>query len=67
MGFQGGYVRAYCALHYHSDVLASQRLAEAISLEVIASPQWRTFKQQVAGERSRLLVPPPAGLPLLSD
>jgi membrane-associated phospholipid phosphatase len=67
VGLQGGYVRAYCALHYPSDVLASQRLAEAISQEVIASPQWRTFKQQVAEERSRLLVPPPAGVPLLSD
>ncbi len=67
VGLQGGYVRAYCALHYPSDVLASQRLAEAISQEVIASPQWRTFKQQVAEERSRLLLPPPAGLPLLSD
>ncbi len=67
VGLQGGYVRAYCAVHYPSDVLASQRLAEAFSQEVIASPQWRRFKQQVAGERSRLLVPPPAGVPLLSD
>ena len=67
VGLQGGYVRAYCALHYPSDVLASQRLAEAISQEVIASPQWRMFKQQVAGERSLLLAVPPAGLPLLSD
>jgi acid phosphatase (class A) len=67
VGLQGGYVRAYCGLHYPSDVEASQRLAQAISQEVIASPQWRSFKQQVAGERSRLLVPPTAGVPLLSD
>ncbi len=67
VGLQGGYARAYCGVHYPSDVEASQRLAEAISKELIASPQWRTFKQQLAGERSLLLVPPPAGLPLLTD
>ncbi len=67
MGLQGGHVRAYCALHYPSDVMAGQRLAEAISRDVIASPQWRRFKQQVAGEHRLLLSVPPAGLPLLAD
>ncbi|KAF0653325.1 membrane-associated phospholipid phosphatase [Cyanobium sp. Copco_Reservoir_LC18] len=67
VGLQGGYVRAYCAMHYPSDVLAGQRLAEAISRDVIVSPQWRRFRQQVAGERRRLLAVPPAGLPLLAD
>ncbi|MEA5441590.1 phosphatase PAP2 family protein [Cyanobium gracile] len=67
VGLQGGYVRAYCGLHYPSDVVAGQRLAEAISQELIASPQWRTFKQQLAGERRQLLEVPPAGLPLLVD
>ena len=67
VGRQGGYVRAYCGVHYPSDVLASQRLAEAFSKEVIASPQWQTFKQQVAADRQRLLVAPPAGLPLLTN
>ncbi|MCP9859068.1 phosphatase PAP2 family protein [Cyanobium sp. Cruz-8D1] len=67
VGLQGGYVRAYCGAHYPSDVEASQRLAQAISKELIASPQWRTFKQQLAGERSKLVVPPPAGIPLLTD
>lgn len=67
VGWQGGYARAYCAVHYPSDVKASQQLALAISRDVITSPEWRHFKQQVADERQRLLVAPPAGLPLLSD
>ncbi len=67
VGLQGGYARAYCGVHYPSDVEASQRLAQAISKELIASPQWRTFKEQLAGERSKLLVTPPAGVPLLTD
>jgi acid phosphatase (class A) len=48
-------------------VLASQRLAGAISRDVIASPQWQAFRQQLRHELGKLLVPPPAGLPLLSD
>jgi acid phosphatase (class A) len=54
-------------VHYPSDVLASQRLAEAISRDVIASPQWQAFRQQLRPELDRLLVAPPAGLPLLTD
>jgi acid phosphatase (class A) len=67
VGSQGGYARAYCGVHYPSDVEASQRLALAISRDVIKSPEWRSFKQQLADELQRLLVAPPAGLPLLSD
>jgi acid phosphatase (class A) len=67
VGWQGGYARAYCGVHYPSDVEASQRLAQAISRDVIASPQWRAFKQQLVEERQRLLAVPPAGLPLLTD
>ena len=67
VGLQGGYARSYCVVHYPSDVLASQRLAGAISRDVIASPQWQAFKQQLRPELDKLLVPPPAGLPLLSD
>jgi acid phosphatase (class A) len=67
VGQQGGYVRAYCLVHYPSDVLASQRLAAAVSRDVIASPQWQAFKQQLKPELDKLLVPPPAGLPLLSN
>ena len=67
VGLQGGYARSYCVVHYPSDVLASQRLAGAISRDVIASPQWQAFKQQLRPEIDKLLVPPAAGLPLLSD
>lgn len=67
VGLQAGYARTYCGVHCPSDVEASQRLAQVFSKELIASPQWRTFKQQLAGERSKLLVPPPAGIPLLTD
>ncbi len=67
VGSQGGHVRAYCGVHYPSDVLASQRLARAISRQVIASPQWRAFRQQVEQDRQRLLVVPPAGLPVLTN
>lgn len=67
VGLQGGYARAYCLVHYPSDVLASQRLAAAVSRDVIASSQWQMFRQQVRPELERLLIVPPAGLPLLSD
>ena len=67
VGLQGGYARSYCGVHYPSDVLASQRLAAAVAKDVIASPQWQTFKQQLKPELQKLLVAPPAGLPLLTD
>jgi acid phosphatase (class A) len=67
VGWQGGYARSYCAVHYPSDVKASQQLAMAISRDVITSPEWRSFKQHVSDERQRLLVAPPAGLPLLFE
>ena len=67
VGLQGGYARSYCVVHYPSDVSASQRLAAALSRDVIASPQWQAFRQQLRPELEKLLVPPPAGLPLLSD
>jgi acid phosphatase (class A) len=67
VGWQGGYARAYCGVHHPSDVEASHRLAQAISRDVIASPQWEVFKLQLVEERQRLLAAPPAGLPLLTD
>ncbi|MEN9877710.1 MAG: Acid phosphatase [Cyanobacteriota bacterium] len=67
VGLQGGYARSYCGVHYPSDVLASQRLAAAVAKDVIASPQWQSFKGQVQPEVQKLLVAPPAGLPLLTD
>jgi len=67
VGRQGGFARVSCGLHYPSDVLASQRFAEALSRDLIASPQWRRFRAQVRPGLDRLLVPPPAGLPVLAD
>ncbi|MBM5800096.1 MAG: phosphatase PAP2 family protein [Cyanobacteria bacterium K_DeepCast_35m_m2_023] len=65
VGMQGAYARPACLVHYPSDVLASLRLAEAASRDVIDSPQWQEFKRQVQPELQHLLVAPPAGLPLL--
>jgi acid phosphatase (class A) len=67
VGLQGGYARNYCSVHYPSDVLASQRLAIAISKDVIASAQWKSFKDQLKPELQKLMLAPPAGLPLLTD
>ncbi len=67
VGEQGAYARTACGLHYPSDVLAAQRLAERVSQDVIGTPQWRAFKQRIGAERTKLLLPPPAGLLLLTD
>jgi hypothetical protein len=48
-------------------VLASQRLGEAIGRDVIASPQWRRFRDQSQSALENLLTPAPAGLPALVD
>jgi acid phosphatase (class A) len=67
VGRQGGFARASCGVHYPSDVLASQRLGEAIGRDVIASPQWRRFRDQSQSALENLLTPAPAGLPALVD
>ena len=67
VGLQGGFARSTCGVHYPSDVLASQRLGEAISRDVIASPQWQRFKEQSRPALQSLLSPAPAGLPVLID
>jgi acid phosphatase (class A) len=67
VGRQGGYARSSCGVHYPSDVLASQRLGEAISRDVIDSPQWQRFREQSRASLQTLLTPPPAGLPVLVD
>ncbi|MCP9773321.1 phosphatase PAP2 family protein [Synechococcus sp. Tobar12-5m-g] len=64
---QGGYSRTYCGVHYPSDVLASQRLAAALTRDVLTSPQWQLFRRQMEAELGQLLVLPPAGLPALSN
>jgi acid phosphatase (class A) len=50
VGSQGGYARTYCGVHYPSDVLASQKLAVAITKDVIASAQWQIFKEKLKPE-----------------
>jgi acid phosphatase (class A) len=67
VGRQGGFARSSCGVHYPSDVQASQRLGEAMSRDVIASPQWQRFKEQSRPALQVLLIPPPAGLPVLLD
>jgi len=67
VGSQGGYARTYCGVHYPSDVLASQKLAVAITKDVIASAQWQILKEKLKPEIQKLMMAPPAGLPLLTD
>ena len=67
VGRQGGYARVYCGMHYPSDVLAGERLAKAITADIIASPEWQSFRNEVKPEVDKLLKYPPAGLPLLSN
>jgi len=63
VGRQGGYARVTCGVHYPSDVMASQRLAEVMVADVIASPQWRAFRERIRAERQRLQQPPETDLP----
>jgi acid phosphatase (class A) len=67
VGEQAVAARAYCGMHYPSDLEAGQRLAKAAVKQIIASPQWLDFKASVQPEIKKLLVAPPAGLPLLYD
>ena len=48
VGRQGGANRVYCGVHYPSDVEASQRFGADAALQIIASPQWRSFRQDPA-------------------
>jgi acid phosphatase (class A) len=45
VGRQGGANRVYCGVHYPSDVEASQRLGAEAARQIIASPQWRAFRE----------------------
>ena len=65
VGRQGGFARVTCGVHYPSDVLASQRLATAMAADVIASPQWRAFRERVRNEGVRLQQLPARELPAL--
>ncbi len=66
VGRQGGFARVTCGVHYPSDVLASQRLAAAMAADVIASPQWRAFRERVRDEGLRLQQLPGPDLPALN-
>ena len=48
VGRQGGANRVLCGVHYPSDVEAGQRLGADAALQIIASPQWRAFRQDPA-------------------
>lgn len=45
VGRQGGANRVYCGVHYPFDVEASQRLGAEAARQIIASPQWRAFRE----------------------
>jgi acid phosphatase (class A) len=45
VGRQGGGNRVLCGVHYPSDVEAGQRFGAAAARQIIASPQWRAFRE----------------------
>ena len=45
VGRQGGANRVLCGVHYPSDVEAGQRFGAAAARQIIASPQWRAFRE----------------------
>jgi acid phosphatase (class A) len=48
MGLHAGASRVVCGVHYPSDVEAGQRLGAAAAQQVMASPQWRAFRDDPA-------------------
>jgi acid phosphatase (class A) len=48
VGSHGGNSRVLCGVHYPSDVLAGQRLGVAAAAQLIASSQWKAFKNDPA-------------------
>jgi acid phosphatase (class A) len=65
VGRQGGANRVLCGVHYPSDVEAGQRIGADAALQIIASPQWRAFRQDPAlqAELKRLRAVPAQALP----
>ena len=62
------YTRVTCGMHYPSDVLAGQAVAEASVRAVLVSPQWQRFKASslIQDEKVRIQsLNPQTGLPLL--
>lgn len=67
IGRQGGANRVLCGVHYPSDVDAGQRFGGAAAQEIIASPQWRAFRENPAlrAEIEQLRQVPAGLLPML--
>ena len=67
VGRQGGGNRVLCGVHYPSDVDAGQRLGAEAARQIIASPQWRAFRNHPAlqEELKRLRAIPEEALPPL--
>jgi acid phosphatase (class A) len=67
VGRQGGANRVLCGVHYPSDVEAGQRLGAEAARQIIASPQWRSFRQdpRLLQELGRLRNVPERLLPML--
>ena len=67
MAQHGDASRVMCGVHYHSDVLAAQRLGRAATPQIIASPQWRFFRLDpgVQAEIQRVAAARPEALPSL--
>ncbi|MEB3170110.1 MAG: phosphatase PAP2 family protein [Synechococcaceae cyanobacterium] len=67
VGLHAGASRVMCGVHFPSDVEAGQRLGAAAAAQVIASPQWRAFRDNpgIQSELQRLRAVPEASLPLL--
>lgn len=67
VGRQGGAYRVLCGVHYPSDVEAGQRFGAAAARQIIASPQWRAFRDapSLQKELLRLRAPGQEALPPL--
>lgn len=54
MGRQGGANRVLCGVHYPSDVEAGQRFGAEAARQIIASPQWRAFREDPSLQKELL-------------
>ena len=65
VGRQGGANRVLCGVHYPSDVEAGQLFGAAAARQIIASPQWRAFREDpsLQQELLRLRAPGQDALP----
>ncbi len=67
VGQHGATNRVICGMHYPSDVEAGQRFGRAAAAQIIASSQWRRWRQDPAirSELGQVLQAHPEALPLL--